>query len=397
MSKQKTKIPEGWKEINLGKIIKFQGGFAFKTADYKESGIPLVRIGNIGKGSFINDNFVYITEKMFDECRSFQLHNNDILMGMTGDLGKVCKIKNVNLPALLNQRVGRIIIKNTNEVNSSYIYQLFLSNDLQKKFEKYFEGMAQKNISSGQIESTEILLPPLPVQNKIAEILETVDEEIEKVERIIEKSEKVKNGYLDEIFKYKKNNWRSEKLSQVANIERGRFSIRPRNDPRFYGGNIPFIQTGDVVGCNGIINRYHQTLNQDGLKVSKMFKKGTIVLTIAANIGDTGILEFDACFPDSLVGITVKEKMNNVFLEYYLRNKKDYLNKIATQSAQKNINLQKLEPVQVLVPPMEEQIKISNFLSSIDGKILIYNKIKNNLIQLKKGLMAGLLNGKVNI
>ncbi|AXU07176.1 hypothetical protein GRX81_07225 [Rickettsia japonica] len=96
----------------------------------------------------------------------------------------------------------------------------------------------------------------------------------------------------------------------MAYIQRGKFSIRPRNDPRYYGGEIPFIQTGDIPQSSSDVRYYKQTLNEKGLKVSRLFPKGTIVLAIAANIGITVILDFDSAFPDSIVGITPK---NNVY------------------------------------------------------------------------------------
>ncbi|MFM2028626.1 MAG: hypothetical protein RLZZ339_3343 [Cyanobacteriota bacterium] len=152
-----------------------------------------------------------------------------------------------------------------------------------------------------------------------------------------------------------------KKLADVAFLSRGRFSFRPRNDPRFYNGQYPFIQTGDVVTASethGDI-QYNQTLNEEGLKVSKLFQPNIILITIAANIGDTAILRYSACFPDSVVAI--KPKNNNLsvdYLNYYLKYVKSYLVDLAPQSAQKNINLQQLSPTPVVIPPQEIQDKI---------------------------------------
>jgi type I restriction enzyme S subunit len=125
------------------------------------------------------------------------------------------------------------------------------------------------------------------------------------------------------------DHWRIDGLVNVASIERGRFMPRPRNDPDFYGGNIPFIQTGDVTRSDGRILSYTQTLNERGFSVSRVFPKGTIVLTIAANIGDTGILDFDSAFPDSLVGITPRDCLSNEYLALYLRTQKDEMDRLA--------------------------------------------------------------------
>ena len=110
-----------------------------------------------------------------------------------------------------------------------------------------------------------------------------------------------------------------KKLDSVATLSRGRFSHRPRNDPKFYGGKYPFIQTGDIVNASenhgGI--KYTQTLNEEGLNVSKLFKSDVLLITIAANIGDTAILKYPACFPDSIVAIKPKEdRLSLDYLNY---------------------------------------------------------------------------------
>ena len=302
-------------------------------------------------------------------------------------------------------------------------YVIETKNDLIPIFLYYGTQYALPRITSGARGSTiqylkigdftefQFLVPPIQEQKKITEILSAVDTEIEKVENIIFQSKRLKEGLMRDLFtkgighkNFKKTEigavpeeWKISKLSEIATVERGKFSHRPRNAPEFYGGNIPFIQTGDVVNSNGKISSYTQTLNEKGLSVSRLFKKGTIVITIAANIGDTGILQFDSCFPDSLIGITPSEIIDPIYLEYYLRTQKEYLNSISTQSAQKNINLEKLNPLLIKVPPKNEQKKIADILSSTDEKISVNTKYKETLIKLKKGLMQDLLSGKVRV
>lgn len=157
------------------------------------------------------------------------------------------------------------------------------------------------------------------------------------------------------------------KLSEIANLQRGRFGHRPRNDPAFYNGEYPFIQTGNVVEAS-VSNekiRYSQTLNAKGLGTSRLFEPDVLVITIAANIGDTAILDYPACFPDSLVGITPKlVDVNIYYLNYYLRFIKKYLEYLAPQSAQKNINLQQLSPTPIVLPPLERQQEIVDIFNA---------------------------------
>ena len=109
-------------------------------------------------------------------------------------------------------------------------------------------------------------------------------------------------------------------LGEVAlDFGRGKSKHRPRNDVRLYGGSIPFIQTGDIKNAGYIIESYTQTYNNFGLKQSKLWKKGTLCITIAANIAETAVLGFDACFPDSVIGFVANPKeTTSDYVEYLL-------------------------------------------------------------------------------
>lgn len=174
------------------------------------------------------------------------------------------------------------------------------------------------------------------------------------------------DGRLDPLYYFSVNNlaivkqtiYPVRRLSSVIEMTRGRFGHRPRNDPRFYGGQYPFIQTGDVVRASkshGNIT-FSQTLNEQGLKTSRLFDKRVVVLTIAANIGDTAILDYPACFPDSLIGLQPKtDEMTLEYINVYFKFIRQYLNDLAPQAAQKNINYQQLAPIPIVVPPLTVQ------------------------------------------
>ena len=163
--------------------------------------------------------------------------------------------------------------------------------------------------------------------------------------------------------------WPTLALEELASVQRGKFSARPRNDPKYYGGDIPFIQTGDVANGAGRVRTYSQTLNDDGLSVSKLFPRGSLVVTIAANIGDVARVEFDFACPDSLVVVQANEGVNSDWLQYSLESKKELLDSLAPQNAQKNINLEVLRPLALDVPPLGEQHRIAGALGSWDTAI----------------------------
>lgn len=197
-------------------------------------------------------------------------------------------------------------------------------------------------------------------------------------------------------FEEFQNSWKIFRLEEIASVERGKFSVRPRNDPKYFGGHLPFIQTGDVSNANIFVKNYSQTLNYAGIEVSRVFPEGTILITIAANIGDTAITQFQVACPDSLVGINPNTNITNTyFLKYVLDLSKETLDSQATQNAQKNINLQILRPLPCCLPVLEEQTKIATFLFAVDEKIAQLSRKHELLQQYKQGMIQQLFSQKL--
>ena len=190
-------------------------------------------------------------------------------------------------------------------------------------------------------------------------------------------------------------------LGNYAQLNRGRFSIRPRNDPQYYTGSYPFIQIGDLPKEGGYVNAHKQTLNEKGLKVSKKFKKDTIAIAIVgATIGNTGILSYEMCFPDSLIGIVAKTKVTSLYTEYYLRTEKENFRNIAYSSGgQPNIKLPTLTDYPVPLPPLEEQkeiIRQVDKLFTLADKLEVhYQKAKNRINKLSQSVLAKAFRGEL--
>ncbi|MGH8549823.1 MAG: restriction endonuclease subunit S [Methylococcales bacterium] len=173
-------------------------------------------------------------------------------------------------------------------------------------------------------------------------------------------------SHLNAVFTQRGEGWVEKRLGEVSrDFGRGKSKHRPRNDPRLYGGKHPFIQTGDVRNSDHLITSFSQTYNESGLAQSKLWPKGTLCITIAANIAETGILDFDACFPDSVIGVVVDENVtSNKFLEYLLQSFKTQLQSQAKGSARDNINLSTLENRLFPFPGLKVQQEIG---STLDG------------------------------
>ncbi|QTN47549.1 restriction endonuclease subunit S [Ectopseudomonas mendocina] len=189
--------------------------------------------------------------------------------------------------------------------------------------------------------------------------------------------------------------WKLSRLEELATVERGKFSARPRNDPKFFGGDIPFVQTGEISAAGTYLVNHKQTLNELGKTVSKVFPKDSILITIAANIGETAITTYEVACPDSVVAIIPRPAKAHVFwLKKVLETLKDDLDSKATQNAQKNINLEVLRPLEIATPPIEEQTKIAKILSTWDKAIATTERLLANSQQQKHALMQQLLIGQ---
>lgn len=152
--------------------------------------------------------------------------------------------------------------------------------------------------------------------------------------------------------------WCYASLPQLGELSRGKSKHRPRNDLRLLGGPYPFIQTGDVRNAEGVITSHEATYSEFGLAQSRLWPAGTLCITIAANIAETGILRFDACFPDSVVGFLQDDPRITRYVEFFIRTAREKLAQYAPATAQKNINLQTLSQIALPLPPAAEQARI---------------------------------------
>lgn len=196
--------------------------------------------------------------------------------------------------------------------------------------------------------------------------------------------------------------WDCKKVKYVTSISRGTFNHRPRNDERYYGGEYPFIQTGDVAGAQKYIESYSQTLNELGKSVSKCFPKGTLTMTIAANVGDAAILGFDAFFPDSVVGFIPNADINDEYLYYIFKAMKPEFVRTAIKSTQLNLNVERIRDLFVpVVVQKSEQLEIAEYLNTkcagIDALIAKKQQYLTEIENYKKSLIYEYVTGKKEV
>ena len=218
-------------------------------------------------------------------------------------------------------------------------------------------------LNRNDVYNLEISLPPLSAQKRIVDILDQAD----RLRRLRDKADAKASRILPALFikmfgdpAMNPMGWEERTLDEIGQLDRGKSRHRPRNDPSLLGGSYPLVQTGDIANSGGRITRFTQTYSEFGLAQSKMWPAGTLCITIAANIANTGVLEFDACFPDSVVGFVPSKRTTTEYVQFLLAQRRNALERDATQVAQKNINLEILRKLVVPVPPIDLQIRFSD-------------------------------------
>ena len=254
----------------------------------------------------------------------------------------------------------------------------------------YITGSTRGKLTKSSLEKIELKLPDYHTQISISKKISDIQKFITKKKDQIQKYNELVKSRFNEMFGdpvLNEMGWEIETLNKIGTIGRGVSKHRPRNASELFGGIYPFIQTGDVANSGNYIVDYHSTYSEFGLKQSKLWDKGTLCITIAANIAKTSILAFDSCFPDSIVGFIPGERTNNMFIHYWFSYFQKILESQAPESAQKNINLKILSELKVILPPLSLQNEFADFVAQVDKSQLAIQKSLEELETLKKSLM----------
>ena len=214
------------------------------------------------------------------------------------------------------------------------------------------------NLSGEELANFAVPTLPLLEQQRIAAMLDMAEALRTKRRAALAQIDTLNQSIFLDMFGdpvINSRGWPLKKFGDVGTLGRGISKHRPRNAPELLGGSYPLVQTGEIANCGGYIRAYNSTYSDVGLRQSKMWPAGTLCITIAANIAKTGILTFDACFPDSVVGFRSEEPAIVEFIRAWLSFLQKSLEENAPESAQKNINLAILRDLNVPLPPVRDQ------------------------------------------
>lgn len=317
------------------------------------------------------------------------------------------------------------VFKPKEKENIDFLNYIFQTTQFQKELRRYANGILEirLRVSSSDILKRYIAFPSEEEQKRIVDFLNKktveIDSLIEIENKQIEKLKEYKRQFVLETICRGLNNsklmdsgidwigkipslWKLTKIKYVTDVSRGLFNHRPRNDIRLFNGKFPFIQTGDVARANKYICDYSQTLNELGASVSKKFKKGTLTMTIAANVGDVSILNFDAYFPDSVVGFSPINNYLSEYLYYIFYAMKLEFIRASIVSTQLNLNIERIKELYIpFTSNIEEQQIMVCYLNEkcadLEKLIEIKQQKIDKLEEYKKSLIYEYITGKKEV
>ncbi|WP_290084698.1 restriction endonuclease subunit S [Lactobacillus taiwanensis] len=365
--------------IKLGELASYINGYAFKPKDRGSEGLPIIRIQDLTGSS--NDKGFY----KGTYPSKIEINNGDVLISWSASLGVY--VWN-NGKALLNQHIFKVVF-DKGEIDKDYfVYAVQFS---LHRMRQLTHGATMKHVVKKDFENVLIPYPSLKDQRKVAHVLDKLKESINKKMDELKKLDELIKARFVEMFGdpvLNSQHYNLVKLSNLGTLARGKSKHRPRNDPQLLGGPYPLIQTGEITNSDTFIKKFTNTYSELGLQQSKLWPKGTLCITIAANIAQTAILTFDACFPDSVVGfIPENSDITPLYLHYWFSFFQKIIDSQASQVAQKNINLKVLSNLQVMLPPKNKQSEFASFVQQVDKSKVAVQKSLDETQKLFDSLM----------
>lgn len=394
-------VPDGWSIQRQGNIADFSNGKAYKLTEWEKEGTPVIRLQNLtGSGK----KFYYSNMKLPD--RQY-CHRGDLLYMWSATFG--AKIWNGE-KAIYHYHIWKITCDEVN-LTKLYLYQL-LDFKTQEWLNKS-NGMGILHITKGGMEDLPLLLPPLIEQRKIAKILYSVDEVIEKIKAKIDKLKDLKTGMMQELLtngighaEFKESSvgkipsmWRCVKMNAIAKVTDG-----AHHTPTYTNSGVPFLRVTDLKNKNIFKGKIKYVSKEEHKQLCKRCKpeKNDILYSKNGTIGIPRLVDWDEEFSIfvslALIKITSKE-VTPAFLSLFMDSPivREQIRKRSKQGTVLNLHLEEIREFDIPLPDIEEQIRISSALQSIINNINVCNEKLTSYKNTKKALMQDLLKGKVRV
>lgn len=401
---------ENWLRVPLYKIINILNGYAFKSQKYVSDGIRVIRIANVQDGYIEDEKPVFYPEDTRDEIEGYLLRDGDLLMSLTGNVGRVAILDESMLPAALNQRVACLRIKKENILDIRYLFYYFQQHIFQKHCIDNAKGTAQLNMSTEWLKKYEILLPTLAEQQHIVEQIESMFDKLDEVSEIVqyvieqykeERAAIIHKAYTGELTKCwrEKNSiddaWEQIKVEDLCKSLKYGTAKKSKEE-----GSVIVIRMGNLQSGEIVWDNLAYTDDVDDIGKYKL-ETGDVLFNRTNSpewVGKTSIYrgEYPAIYAGYLIKLDYhRDKVLGEFLNYMLNSPiaKEYCNKVKTDGVnQSNINAKKIGAFEIPVPSLEEQKEIVRILDALLKKrkdvLDLTETVQEQISMLKKSILA---------
>ncbi|WP_417585689.1 restriction endonuclease subunit S [Nitrincola sp.] len=392
-------LPESWGVMRLDDISeKVMVGIASAaTHAYSDSGIRMLRNLNIKEGWIDDSDILYVNSSYEKAFRNKRLKQGDILTVRTGYPG-------VSAVVPMKYEGAQCFTSLITRLDQHKAFPDFVCRYINSEYGKKFitsgeAGGAQKNVNAGMLKRMVIPLPPIPEQKKIAQILSTWDNVISATEQLLENSQQRKKALMQQLLTGKKRlpgfegEWNVNKLEAVMKRIYGG-GTPPREDISCWNGDLPWVTVKDLVSDR--ITGAQEHISDEGLRNSaaNIVEKGNVIIATRMAVGRVVTCSVDVAINQDLKAIIPNEKAVPDYIFYWFKYKESEISKLGTGSTVKGIQLSDLKKLTFLTPPISEQKKIAEILTTADKEIDALQKRLGHLKQEKKALMQQLLTGK---
>ena len=417
--------------VELGEVASVRSGFAFKSSDWTSSGVPVVKIANVKDGRLALGGCSFVSQSVAESADEFALRSGDILIAMTGYIGDVAAVREHNLPAMLNQRVGRFSIRDLRLLEPRFLFYLLRDSDIRRAIEGLGYGSAQPNVSPSLIHGVEIPLPPLSDQRAIAHILGTMDDKIELNRRMNETLEAMaralfKSWFVDfdpvrakaegrdpglprsvaDLFPARlveselgeiPEGWQVWRVAQVGDVICGK--TPSTRVPEYYGHDVPFVTIPDMHG-KIFVTATRKHLSQAGAasQPQKMLPAGAICVSCIATPGLVVITTEESQTNQQINTVVPGESDEIYFWFWSLHNLGDEIQAGGSGgSVLTNLSTGRFADLSVLAPPSKVRSSYHSFTAHLFCRILANEKEARTLAGLRDSLLPKLVSGELQV
>lgn len=408
-----------YKEEVLGNYINILSGFAFKTKDFVDVGIPIIKIKNICPPYVSLEDLTYVSKETGEKQKKFMLSYDDVLIAMTGShinqwtsvVGRVARVKYTE-KTLLNQRVGKITVKENADADLDYIYYFLSQDKVKVQLAAKAGGTAnQANISATHIQELVFPCPNIETQIRISNILKNYDDLIEnnkkQIKLLEEAAERLyREWFVDLHFPGHEDvkivdgvpeGWKKQKISEFGEIITGKTPSTTKE--QYYGGNIPFVKIPDMHNCvYPIVTESTLTTEGANTQKNKFIPKNGIMVSCIATVGLVNIA-IEPCQTNQQINSIVLHDEQDLYYTYFtMKRLKALLEGVGSNGAtMTNVNKTKFGNLEVLYPSNNLRKDYFDYCKPIFEKIYALSIGVHKLSQVRDGLLPKLMSGEIEV